>query len=137
MNNRILFLKESLWVAAGGMLGASLRHGTNHFIPLLAGERFLLTATFVENILGCFLIGLLFTLLQKRSDKNRRLNLFLLTGITGSYTTYSGFMTEALIRFQESAILLPGYLFGQILIGMTALWAGIVLADKIRKSQLT
>jgi fluoride exporter len=131
MNNRTLFLKESLWVAAGGMLGASLRHGTNHLVPLLAGERYLLTATFAENILGCFLIGVLFTFLKKRSDKNRNLNLFLLTGMIGSYTTYSGFMTEALLIFRDSGLLLPAYIFGQILAGITAVWAGIVMALKI------
>lgn len=133
METRSFFLKESLLVAAGGMLGASLRHGTNYLVPFLAGERYLLTATSVENILGCFFIGILFTLLRKRSVKNRNLNLFLLTGVIGSYTTYSGFMAEALILFQGSGLLFLTYIFGQILIGIAAVWAGTVLTLKISK----
>jgi fluoride exporter len=125
------YIKEIFLVAAGGFLGALLRHGTNQLVPLLAGDSFLITATFIENITGSFLIGFLFILIRKRYDKSRNLSLFALTGVVGSYTTYSGFMVEALVLFQQSALLFFTYLFSQILIGLIAIWAGLTAGKKV------
>lgn len=129
--SRTRIVKESLWVAAGGMAGALLRHGTNHLVPLLVGDSYLLTATAVENVAGSFLIGFLYILIRKRYDKDRNLSLFLLTGFVGSYTTYSGFMVEALILFQIAPFLFISYLFSQVIIGIFAVCAGIYVCKKI------
>ncbi|MCC5940926.1 MAG: CrcB family protein [Balneolaceae bacterium] len=118
-------LYEILWVACGGAVGASMRHGTNQFVFSIMGEEFFFIATSIENIVGSFLIGLFFTLLSKRSVKYRNVNLFLLTGVIGSYTTYSGFMIDSLILFDESIPILITYFFGQIFAGVLALMAGI------------
>jgi len=118
-------LNEILWVAAGGAIGASMRHGTNQFVFEMMGERYFFIATSIENILGCFLIGFFYTLLTKRSVKQRNTNLFLLTGVIGSYTTYSGFMIDSLILFDESIPVLITYFFGQLFAGILALIAGM------------
>lgn len=121
---------ELLWVGAGGMAGALLRHGTNNAFEGLFGETSFLTATTIENILGSFLIGLIFTLLLRKDVQNEKLNLFLLTGIIGSYTTYSGFMVEAFLLLQQSPLLYAAYIFTQVSIGIIAVWIGIICFKK-------
>ncbi|CAN5492242.1 fluoride efflux transporter CrcB [soil metagenome] len=119
-----------LWVAVGGMCGAWLRYGTNSLFSHIAGETSFLTATTIENILGSFLMGILYTILSKQSERNARLNLFLLTGLLGSYTTYSGFMTEALLLYSDSFLLFTAYIFSQVTVGITLLLIGIRVTRK-------
>ena len=124
MNSKPQISKEIFWVALGGMAGALLRDGTNQLLPHAADGTVLLTATFIENIIGSFLIGLIFFLLKGRVVKNRFLSLFLLTGLIGSYTTYSGFMVEAFFYSKESVTMMLLYLFSQIFTGVLAVFAG-------------
>ncbi len=121
---------EFMCVAAGGMIGALLRHGTNNVFEGLFGETSFVTATTIENIFGSFLIGFIFSLLNKHNIENEKLNLFILTGIIGSYTTYSGFMAEAFLLLQQSALLFILYTLSQITIGIIAVWLGISFFKK-------
>lgn len=125
------FISEIGWVALGGMIGASLRHFTNQLFFTTTIESNLFTATVFENILGSFLIGLIYVVLSKRFETSNFLNLFLLTGIIGSYTTYSGFMIEALLISGESLFTLFVYIFLQITFGFLALWAGLTAGKQI------
>jgi fluoride exporter len=119
------------WVALGGMCGALLRHGTNMVFGILASDSHFITATTIENLLGSFLMGVLFTVLSRRPDKNVRLNLFLLTGLLGSYTTYSGFMTEAYFFFAESVLVFAAYLFSQVFAGILFLLIAVKITNKL------
>ncbi|TVQ02819.1 MAG: CrcB family protein [Balneolaceae bacterium] len=127
-------LSDIAWVAFGGMIGACMRHFTNLFVANISDSPFLITATAIENILGSFLIGLIFTILKKRADKSPQMSLFLLTGIIGSYTTYSGFMIEAFINTGNSIYIMLMYMFTQILSGIIAVMGGIYLAKKMMRS---
>jgi len=124
-------LTEFTCVAAGGMTGALLRHGTNNAFEGIFGETLFVTATTVENILGSFLIGFIFSLLNRYDINNEKLNLFILTGIIGSYTTYSGFMVEAFLLLQQSALLFILYILSQITVGIIAVWLGISFFKKV------
>ena len=119
------------WVALGGVCGALLRHGTNRLFGILAADSHFITATTIENLLGSFLMGVFFTILSRNPEKNVRMNLFLLTGLLGSYTTYSGFMTEAYLFFEDSFIIFAAYLFLQIITGVFLLAAGIKSSERI------
>lgn len=126
-------IKEIGWVALGGMIGASLRHITNQFFYAQFMGTSLFTVTAFENILGSFLIGWLYVILNNKFKNNPALNLFLLTGIIGSYTTYSGFMIEALMISNESLFILFGYIFLQIILGIVALWFGLMTGKRLLK----
>lgn len=126
-------LADLFWVAFGGMAGAVLRHGTNHTVTSIFGENYIYTATAIENILGSFLMGYFYVLLFRGFDRNHRLNLFLLVGLIGSYTTYSGYGTQAVLLIQESIPLFMLYLFGQLFLGLIALLAGMKLVKKTPK----
>jgi CrcB protein len=118
---------DMLWVAAGGAIGASLRYGTGQFLRPFTDQATIFTSTAIENILGSFAIGLIYTILISRTGKNHRLSLFLLTGLIGSYTTYSGFMAENLILLQSDIFLFSGYFTFQIGTGTVSAITGIGL----------
>jgi fluoride exporter len=122
---------DLFWVAFGGMAGAVMRHGTNYTVTSIFGKNYIYTATAIENILGSFLMGFFYILLIRVFDRNHRLNLFLLVGLIGSYTTYSAYGTQAVLLIQESVPLFMVYLFGQLIFGLLALIAGMKLANKI------
>ncbi len=121
---------DMLWVAAGGAIGASLRYGTGLILQAISNQTTIFTPTAIENILGSFAIGLVYTLLVRRTGNNHRLSLFLLTGVIGSYTTYSGFMVENLMLLQSDLILFAGYFIFQITAGIFAAVIGIVFGKK-------
>lgn len=132
MNPRTV-LYDLLWVAAGGAIGASLRHGTGQLLAIMTHpeQTAVFTPTAIENILGSFAIGLFYTILVNRTGKNHSLSLFLLTGIIGSYTTYSGFMVENLMLIQSDLLAFAGYFSFQIGTGIAAAIAGIKLGNSL------
>lgn len=83
-----------LAVAAGGAIGAMLRHGVG-----LAALRFLVgggaTATLIVNIVGSALMGLLMGwLLEREVPAENAIYLFAGTGLLGGFTTFSAFSRE-------------------------------------------
>lgn len=85
--------KTILYIAFGGAIGSVLRYLTtvlvgrywNHIFPL---------ATFLTNIIGCFLIGYAIGYLQKNNLMDSNFKWFLVTGICGGFTTFSAFGAE-------------------------------------------
>ncbi|MEX2457183.1 MAG: CrcB family protein [Balneolaceae bacterium] len=128
-------IKEVIWVGFGGMIGALLRYGTNTLFTSTFGNASFITATTVENITGSFLIGVIFSFLSRKKSPNRMLNLFLLTGLIGSYTTYSGFMVEAFVLLHQSPLLFLGYLCSQIFMGLLAVTIGMRMFKQNRVQQ--
>jgi fluoride exporter len=56
--------------------------------------------TFAVNILGCFALELLVSLVARGFDISPGTRLLLTSGIMGGFTTYSSFNTEALALFR-------------------------------------
>ena len=76
-----------LWIALGGALGASLRHGLTLAIPSSATS-VKPWATLLANVLGCSLMGICFALF-KRDSIREPVRGFLMVGLLGSLTTFS------------------------------------------------
>ena len=89
-------MNSFLLVAAGGAIGASLRHGAGS----LSVRHLPATwpwATFSVNLLGGFAMGLVagwFAL--KAAEGGQDLRLFLATGVLGGFTTFSAFSLETM-----------------------------------------
>ena len=82
-----------VWVALGGAIGSSARYGVNIMAPRLLGEGFP-WATFIVNILGCFVMGAITAFLRTKMPEDETLRLFLTTGLMGGFTTFSAFSLD-------------------------------------------
>jgi CrcB protein len=86
-------------------------------------------ATFIANVSGCLLIGLLMGLLERYSALNGELRLLLIVGLCGGYTTFSTLSAENLKLLEAGHyITLALYVAGTLLLGLLALWIGSLLA---------
>lgn len=122
--------RSLLAVAAGGVLGAPARYGLGRLLPTPAGGW--PSGTFLANLTGAFVLGLLIEALVKRGpDTGRRqqMRLFAGTGFCGALTTYSTLAVEADLLAQRGDIALAvGYTLGSLLAGLLAAAAGMAVA---------
>jgi fluoride exporter len=121
-------------VIAGGILGSLLRWLVALALPQLAGG--FPWPTFVANVTGSFVIGFFSTLTgpDGRVFAGPRARQFVMTGICGGYTTFSGFAVE-MLRFVEArdgrqAVI---YLAASILSWLAAVWLGDVAARRLNR----
>jgi CrcB protein len=116
----------ALVVAAGGALGGGARYLLNVAWPTGTGH--FPWATFVENVVGCFLLGSLMVLLLDVWPPTRYGRPFLGVGVLGGFTTFSTYTaeTDALLRRGQVPMALT-YFFGSLAVGLLATWIGLNL----------
>ncbi len=83
-----MIVSHIIAVACGGALGTVSRYLLS---PALGTNAILFI-----NILGCFTIGLLVSLLSLKTSISQTANLFLTVGLLGGFTTFSAFSIEAM-----------------------------------------
>jgi CrcB protein len=94
------------------------------------GGRFPL-GTFLINISGSFLIGVLMTVFTERIQPHPNWRLFLVVGVLGGYTTFSSFEYEAWQAARTGARLLGLlYVLGSVVLGYIGVVLGSLLAAR-------
>ena len=119
-----------IMVLVGGGSGALLRFVFGTAIMQRFGGTFPL-GTFVINLTGSFLIGLLMTVLTERFQPHPYWRLFLVVGFLGGYTTFSSFEYETLQAARQGSrwmALLNAA--GSVVLGYLAVWLGTMLASR-------
>ena len=113
-------------VGVGGFLGAIARYALGTYIGGRYGLRFPL-GTFIINVSGSFLIGLILTLLA-RTTASAYWRYLIPIGFIGAYTTFSTFEYETLRAIQEGQ-LMTGFLNValSLIVGFIAVWVGAEL----------
>ena len=89
--------------------------------------------TFIINITGCFLIGIVSALGMKTDLFNPKLILFLKVGICGGFTTYSSFALETTDLMKDGKTYLAAvYAALSIVLGVLAVFAGQGVNGKLQ-----
>ncbi|MDA8242098.1 MAG: fluoride efflux transporter CrcB [Nitrospiraceae bacterium] len=122
---------DYLIIGAGGFIGAIARYAVATWIGQKWGRTFPL-GTFVINVSGSFVIGLLMTLLTERFMANPLWRLLLVVGLLGAYTTFSTFEYETGKLFKDNELLLAGLnVVLSVFLGFVALKTGEVIAKML------
>jgi CrcB protein len=82
-----------LLVGMGGFIGAVARYGISGLVQNRWGGSFPL-GTLVVNLLGCFLLGILMSLVEDHPLLTPNARAFLAIGVLGAFTTFSTFGYE-------------------------------------------
>lgn len=112
------------FVAIGGGVGTLIRTGISTLYPLAHGFH-----TVWINIIGSFLLAMLFTLMPAHNDRMRSLRLLLGTGLLGGFTTMSTFSLDIvkLLAGNEwaiAAIVVCASIVGGLLASACGFWLG-------------
>ena len=110
------FLLIGIGSAAGGI--------GRYLMQLYIGKYVTITfpmGTFVVNLTGCFVIGILYGLSDRFAWMTMEWRLLLITGVCGGYTTFSSFSYESfsLVR-QGNYLYFFLYVFGSMGLGILA-----------------
>lgn len=121
-------MKQVLFVGLGGAAGSILRYLTS-VVTLKFYSASFPVATFIVNVIGCFLAGLIFGSITQESADAQNLKVLLLTGFCGGFTTFSAFALEN-VRLMDSGNLSTAVLYtiASIAAGLLAAWLGLSIA---------
>ena len=124
-------------ISLGGGIGALARYGLGTLLPTRPGQ--FPWGTFVTNVAGCFLIGVLMVLITEVWSAHRLVRPFLGVGFLGGFTTFSTFAVETRGLLQpgtvgQAFVYLAGTLICALLAVIAAVWLTRVLTRSRRKA---
>jgi len=118
-------------IAAGGALGSVLRFTLSQGVHVLAGRGFPY-GTLTVNILGCLLMGALFTLFVDRWSASMVWRAALLIGVLGGFTTFSSFSIETFNLIEQGELLKATVnVIGSVMLCLTATGFGVWLGRQV------
>ena len=118
-------MKNILIVGLGGFIGSILRYKLGSIV-LHSFQNFRFPiGTFLVNIIGCFLIGIVGGCAEHSNILQRNMILFLMTGVLGGFTTFSAFSYETLLLIKKGQMTIAlAYVALSIFCGLMAVFAG-------------
>ena len=124
-------LRTILLVGTGGFIGSVLR-----YLVQISVEKGMSTTfpwgTFIANMAGSFIIGIVFALAQKGNLLNAEWRMFLAVGFCGGFTTFSSFAYNNLTMLKEQTY---GQFFlnvgGSLFFGLLAVYLGMILVRAV------
>jgi len=120
-------MNHLLLVVVGGGMGAGTRYLLGTYVSRLYSGLFPI-GTFLVNLTGSFLIGMLMTAFVYRTKIDPAWRLFLVTGFLGGYTTFSSFEWETLAAIKGGVPLIAlSNVLLSVVLGFVGVWAGSLL----------
>ena len=123
--------RSILLVGIGGFVGSIARYLVAVFFAGQLSSAFPF-ATFAVNVVGCFLIGILFALSDRGNILTPEWRIFLTTGFCGGFTTFSTFSYESIRLLQDGEFLYLAFnVLFSVVAGIAATYLGILLIKSI------
>lgn len=120
-------MDKLLLIALGGALGALFRYGLSGAAHHVLGASFP-WGTLAANLLGCFIIGLLWSISEKTAFP-ASLSPFIFTGLIGALTTFSTYGLESIHLFRDGEIALGlANIVVSNVAGLLLVFAGFIVA---------
>ena len=117
-----------LAVAIGGALGAMARYAVSTWIFNATSHKFPY-ATLSVNVLGSFVMGILFVFIVERAALPAEMRGLLMIGFLGAFTTFSTFSLDALGLWQNGHLFLAlVYVLATVVLCIVAISCAIWLA---------
>lgn len=125
-------MKAYRYIAVGGFIGAILRYSiSEQWIAMQP------LATLWINIIGSFLLALLYSVVTTKMRWHQEIRWTFGTGLLGAFTTFSTFSVD-LLRYMEQeqygAALL--YMLGNVVGGGFAAMIAIIVVEKFRRRKV-
>ena len=120
-------MKQFLLVFLGGGLGSLIRYILSRTFNTYFQHFYL--GTFLVNIIGCLIIGLVLGISYKSNLLSQNQTLLLTTGFCGGFTTFSTFALENQTLLKSGEILqFSFYTIASIAVGIFAVILGLWLS---------
>ena len=117
-------LKAMIIAGLGGFVGTCLRFLTGKLCHLLFVSAFP-WGTFAVNMIGSFVIGIFFGMAEKTQMISPQMNVFLITGFCGGFTTFSSLADDMYLLLQQKQWLNFGLYAGlSFALGLLLVWLG-------------
>lgn len=119
-------MKAFLLVFVGGGFGSALRY--------IVGKNFNISSTtfpwgtFMVNLIGSLIIGLIFGWMLQKSKLSNDTVLFVVIGFCGGFTTFSAFAHESLtfLKYGNTSLFVS-YVLSSIVFSLLCVWLGYTL----------
>lgn len=124
-------MQKIILIGFAGLVGTLCRYWLSGLVARQYGETFP-WGTLIVNVVGCFLAGSLFYLMEERFLVSPTLRTVILIGLLGGFTTFSSFglQTFTLLREGEFALAALNVTLSNFL-GLLMLWMGYSLAKAL------
>jgi fluoride exporter len=117
-------LKLLFIIGTGSFIGGVSRYLTSRFIQNTIISAFPF-GTFVVNLLGCFLIGLIYGFAERGNISSSEWRMFLTVGFCGGFTTFSTFTNENMLLLKDGNFFhFALYTSLSVFLGLTATYLG-------------
>lgn len=118
-------MRTLLLVALGGALGSVARFKVSGWVLHHGAQWQFPAGTFIVNVAGCLMIGLLAGMAAKYDAFSADARLFLFTGVLGGFTTFSAFGLETYFLLRKGELLVAGAnVLLSVVVGLLVLWLG-------------
>lgn len=123
--------RSFLLVGIGGFVGSVCRYFLAVFVARQLSTSFPF-GTLSVNIIGCFLIGMIFALSERSATVSPEVRILLTTGFCGGFTTFSTFSYESIRLMQDGELLyVAANVVLSVVVGFASTYLGILLIKSL------
>jgi len=121
-------MQNVIAIAIGGAVGAVMRYWVSNGVYNIMGRDFPY-GTLVVNVLGSFVMGILYVYLIERLAETSLLRAALIIGLLGAFTTFSTFSIETLQLIENGEyIKMALNIILSVVVCLIAVWLGVIMA---------